>query len=631
MLMTSPYEGECKVCKKPIKKGDRISWVRGIPGASHALCSDEKDELREKLAPSFAIDANIEAPCPAGLAYYPFQKGGIAFALHRLEPRGKNTKKGVLIGDAMGLGKTLQAIGVINCIPEVKTVLIVCPASLRMNWRSELQKWLVRPARVWMAKDKEEAAEGPQAELFVPEIIVHIVSSNMLAAMIAAGVDKGDKLTMSWDLVILDEAHIYKTWKSRRSTAARDVCRAAKRVIALTGTPVPNRVSELFPLLSMLDPLEWDPPGTIYRGKYDRVNVGAGEGAGMRAFGKRYCGASKICEEHRQDTSLCDPSCRRHWTYDGASNLDELQEILRTTLMVRRLKKDVLKELPPKVRQILKVPAEGMGGILQQERAAWKELGETPETMLDKGEAVPFEKMAEVRLELALAKVPLVLEEVQKILESGEKVIVMAHHRIVIEKLHQGLCEGGWGPVLYYGGMSDQDKDAAVRAFQTNPDVKAFVGGIMAAGVGLTLHASSRVVFAEESWRPLDVDQAEDRAHRIGQKGTVHVLHVCVDKSLDARMVELIVAKQEVADLALDFGLIDEAGKVAMSVEERRRMELAEMGATEQELTELLETLVYFATEEKFVPHWRDIGRELAKQKVLSPGQAKLAKRVLGR
>jgi SWI/SNF-related matrix-associated actin-dependent regulator of chromatin subfamily A-like protein 1 len=611
VIQTSPYDGTCNVCGKAITKGSRISWTRGVRGASHALCSPEGAELKERLAPSRATDAAITVPAPAGLNYYPFQRGGIAFALRRIEEK----HHGTLIGDQPGLGKTLQALGVINACAEIKTVLIVCPASLRTHWKEEARKWLTRPAQVSVAG--EEHARSLQQELFTPEVALQIISPNMLAAMIAEATKKQG--AVHWDLCVLDEAHIYKTWKAKRSTAARLACRSSTHVLGLTGTPIPNRVIELFPILSMLEPFDWDPPGVV-RHKKDLVKVPMGEGAGLQGFGKKFCGAKRTCETHGPDLAMCASWCRRHWTYEGSNNLEELQERLRTTLMVRRLKRDVLAELPPKMRQVLKVPPEDQGGILAAEKAAWKELGETPETLIEKGEVTPFNTISDVRHKLGLAKAPFVLAEAEKILEAGEKVILFGHHRDVLEILHAGLL--AYEPVLYYGGMNDADKEKAVRAFQDQEKARVFIGSIMAAGVGLTLHASSHVVFAEESWRPLDVDQAEDRAHRIGQKGTVNVLHVCFDRSLDARMVELIVAKQAVADLALDTGLLDDEGRLTESPEQQRVRELREERLTEKDVATIAEDLAHWAIHEKFAPHTRDLGRELAKLKTLTPKQA---------
>jgi hypothetical protein len=139
------------------------------------------------------------------------------------------------------------------------------------------------------------------------------------------------------------------------------------------------------------------------------------------------------------------------------------------------------------------------------------------------------------------------------VLDQNGKVVVFAHHRDAIDRLVEEFADAG--AVKLYGGMTDQQKDAAVRAFQEDPACRVFVGGIKAAGVGLTLTASSHVVFVELDWVPGVVSQAEDRLHRIGQAESVLVQHLVLEGSLDARMVRTIVAKQDVADRALDKGL----------------------------------------------------------------------------
>jgi SWI/SNF-related matrix-associated actin-dependent regulator 1 of chromatin subfamily A len=626
MLLSSKYDGTCKTCGNPVKQGDRVWWVQGEPGVAHALCSPEGEALRAKLAPSRATDADIDVPCPKGRAFMPFQRGGMAFALSRY----RSGKRGVLIGDQMGLGKTPQSIGIVNAMQEVKDVLVVCPASLRINWRIEFDRWCTRPKSIHVAYANGMTSEAANVlDLFKPEVRIQIVSYNSLGKLLEDFPDL--TVGMRWDLVIFDEGHLMKSDKSKRTQAGRAIAKKSDRVLILTGTPIPNDVQELFPLLSILAPEDWDGPGQVRRDG-QLVKVGPGEGAGFFQFGKKYCGGQKICVTHKFNPELCAVfplRCKKHYQFQGSSNLEELQEALRTTVMVRRLKRDVLTELPPKVRQIIKVPAEGFGTILRLERAKWKELGTTPDALIEKGEKIPFEKMSEMRKAFAIAKVPHVLELAEEALSDGEKLIIFGHHLDVILPIHSALTKHG--SVVYYGGLNDDEKDRAVTQFQENEKIKVFVGGITAAGVGLTLHASSKVLFAEESWTPKDVDQAEDRSHRFGQKKSVHVLHVGVDGSLDARMIELIVAKQEVADLALDTDALGASGEaLSESPVRRRERELAESGLTEKEVNRLQEDLVYHAVKELFPSELRDVGRMLAKVEALSVRQALRAREILG-
>jgi hypothetical protein len=147
--------------------------------------------------------------------------------------------------------------------------------------------------------------------------------------------------------------------------------------------------------------------------------------------------------------------------------------------------------------------------------------------------------------------VPAVLEHVDSLLEGGlSKVVLFAHHHAVIQKL---AAHYGEAAVVLYGETSMADRDLAVRRFQEDASVKVFVGGFLAAGVGLTLTAASTVVFAELDWVPGNVTQAEDRTYRIGQKSNVLVQHLIVDGSLDARMIQMVIDKQSIADAALDL------------------------------------------------------------------------------
>jgi hypothetical protein len=156
-----------------------------------------------------------------------------------------------------------------------------------------------------------------------------------------------------------------------------------------------------------------------------------------------------------------------------------------------------------------------------------------------------------LRHQTALAKVPTVVAHVKACLEDNEgKMFVVCHHRDVADALMAGLAE--FKPVVLMGGMTDQARDAAVTTFQTRASCRVFVGGIMAAGVGLTLTAASHAVFAELDWVPGNVTQAEDRLHRIGQLETVLIQHIVMSESLDAHMAKVLVEKQETIDNALD-------------------------------------------------------------------------------
>ena len=488
--------------------------------------------LEENLAASRAADANVDLPVPDGLEYRPFQRAGIAFALNRT---------GTLIGDEMGLGKTIQALGVVNADDSTRSVLVVCPLSVALNWKAESEKWLTREISIGVATSK-----------YLPDTDVVIAHWGIISKHAEALRDR------NWDLVVLDEAHYAKNPKAGRTKALfgdrfkKTAPLAAGRKLALTGTPIPNRPIEIFPVLKWLAPQEF--------------------GSWM-GFALRYCDGHDSA--YGFDSS-------------GASHLDELQERLRSTIMVRRLKKDVLTELPEKTRQVITISADTseLKKALAEERTKRAETDKTLAEALAKVElakaeseeeykeavnalreaqGVAFNEMSRVRHETALAKVPQVLNHVKDVLaDENQKLIVFAHHRDVIDLLRQGLetSSGEWRgvkTVSIMGGDSSEHRQEAVNSFQNDSSVRVFLGSIGAAREGITLTAADVAIFAEIDWVPGNLSQAEARLHRIGQRNAVTIQHILLDGSLDATMIQTIIAKQEVLDRALDA----ELGKIS--------------------------------------------------------------------
>jgi SWI/SNF-related matrix-associated actin-dependent regulator 1 of chromatin subfamily A len=306
----------------------------------------------------------------------------------------------------------------------------------------------------------------------------------------------------------------------------------AKRRLFLTGTPILNRPKEIWSLISSLDPVTYN---SYYR------------------FAYRYCGAHKG---------------RFGFDDTGATNLDELQNKLRSTIMVRRLKVDVLKDLPAKRRQIIEFPKNGATVQIDNEVKVMSkameqlhhlrvavELSKASDDInvykdavnkLRDGASAAFQEIAIARRDTAVAKIPYVIEHLKNC--SG-KVIVFAHHHVVIDALYESL---GKEAVKVTGSVNMTARQEAVDRFQNDPSCLFFIGNIKAAGVGITLTAASHVVFAEITYTPADLLQAEDRAHRIGQKESVLVQHLVLEGSIDSNMARSIVAKMGIIDQALD-------------------------------------------------------------------------------
>jgi SNF2 family DNA or RNA helicase len=516
------------------------TWWQEIP-------EEVKQARAESMEASRATSADVELPRPDGLDYMPFQKAGIRYALNR---------QGVLIADEMGLGKTIQAIGIINADETIKTAIIICPKSLKLNWKRELEKWLVRPLSIGVANGTFPATD------------IVIVNYEGLIRL-------KDLDAREWDICIVDEAHYIKNSKALRSKAVKSI--RARRKVRLTGTPIVNRPVELYNLIEDL----------------------GGNWGSFFSFAKRYAGA------HHNGWG---------WDFSGAMNLDELQRRLRESIMVRRLKMDVLKELPAKIRQIIEVEADSAEAkravrseqaheeaseqrlsslrvAVELSKAESDEAYRTAVQRLHEASQVEFTEMARLRHETALAKVPAVIAHIQNALDDNDnKIIIAAHHHDVIAELADALAE--FEPVALTGEMNEGQRQASVDAFQNAPGTRVFIGSITAAGVGITLTASSHVVFAELDWVPGNITQMEDRAHRIGQTETVLVQHVVLSGSLDARMAQILVNKQNVIDSALDKDHPERKAPVYEPKPERK-------AATHDVKPDLLAQIAETLTEEK--------------------------------
>lgn len=449
-----------------------------------------KKRRERNLGLSKATEGSMYIPAPEGLDYYPYQKAGIEYAVYN-----KNT----YIADEMGLGKTIQAIGAMNVLNPSKT-LVVCPASLKYNWKKEIEMWSIHGKSVAILNKMTDT------EL---EADVYIVNYAMLWRKKMLFLKD-----INFDLIIADEVHYAKNNKAKRSKAFYAL--KSERKIYLSGTPMDKPI-HLFHIIKNLGfKMSW------------------------KAFTKRYCNLHK--------------DSFGHWNYDGSSNLPELQHKMRYSFMVRRLKNEVLTDLPPKQRSIVALDPEKYKSFLANE----KDVVSSFDSDLDYDEIVNSLKsykasdigeLAKARHDLALAKVGDVVEIIDTDLESTNKVVVFAHHKDVIDAI---MDHYGDSAVKIVGGMSEADKDNSVTQFQTNDDVKVFVGNFVAAGVGLTLTESSTVIFAELDWTPSMVSQCEDRCHRIGQTDSVTVKHIVVDGSIDSMIAKAIIRKQKVAEEGLN-------------------------------------------------------------------------------
>ncbi len=487
----------------------------------------------QKIASNLVeLPADIELPTipvPANRAYRSFQVAGIHYMLQH--PR-------VLNADDPGLGKTIEAIGVINADLSLHRILIVCLAGMKINWARELQRWLTRDYEISIATSKKW-----RAQIVTPGDYGQITIINYDALS-----KHPDKLTgIAWDCFIADEAHMLKGAETKRSQHAYSIT-ASKRTIFLTGTPAPNYPRELFPLVHYLDP-------EGFPDFYD--------------YAQEFCGP-----EVREYGSKERGTYKRFVTYNGRSNEDRLQDLLRSRVMLRREKKHCL-DLPPKIRQIITLPPDGFGAYIRDERARWAVnrnqrvqlavASELAKATLDDAtyrKAVQrlrsrfdydFRKLAHHRQQLGIAKLPYCIAHVKNALEECDKLIVFGYHREVMNRLYKEF--GPKDAVIVTGQQKNMAKrQEAVDRFQQDPSARIFLGQLEAAGTSWTLTAAQRVIFLEADWRPYIITQAEDRAHRIGQENALGLLiqFLLVDGTLEVEMAQRVVQKQEGAERILN-------------------------------------------------------------------------------
>ena len=440
---------------------------------------------------SLSSETKLRTP-PSGLSYKPFQISGIEFM---------KKYKFVLNADQPGSGKTIQTAGLINECSEIWNVLILCPASLRLNWEQELQKWLIDDiGRIEVVSYDSAWREQNFSRL----------SSE------------------NWDLIVMDEAQYVKHLGSKRAMAAQSLATSVPRVVLLTGTPVENNPSDIFPLLNILNPKMFND---------------------FLSFARRYCGAflQEVWVKGRQ---------KKVWNTSGSSNEQELQDILRSTVMIRRLKKDVLPQLPKKIRQIVEI--ENKERSVKEEGKKWeavcKDIGyEEAIAQLELGAGVAFNEMAKIKQSVALAKISYAEEFISTLLQSIDKLVIFAYHKKVVEKLMDVLS--GFCPVKLVGGMSEKEKQQAVKSFQNDESVRIFIGNYGAAGVGHTLTRSQTVLFLEQpNAKPAMYTQAEDRCCRIGSSAeSILIIWFVLAGSLDVHFAKKVVEKQKIADRILDI------------------------------------------------------------------------------
>lgn len=414
----------------------------------------------------------------------------------------------MLLADPPGAGKTAQAIVAAREL-GANRVLVVCPASLRLNWVREWQTWCGKGAyTLWPVLS---AADMPALNFWGKSVIV--VSYDLAARAEVLRVLS----SMEWDLMVLDEAHFLKSRKSLRSVACyQHLWPKARKVIAITGTPLPNgRASEAHPLFSALCP-------ELFKDWW--------------RFAARYC--------VREETP---------WgmKFQKSKNLKELGRLARERFMIRRSKEEVLSDLPPLVRQTVPLTlSDTKAGKVARESMAHAD--EALKAM-EEGGLTFSPHVATARRELGVLKVPGAASFISDLLEGEEAVVVFANHREVLAGLEAALTRQGTSFVKLLGETPPAERQRAVDDFQQGK-ARVFLGSLLAANVGITLTRSSAVVMAESDWVPSNNEQAEGRCYRIGQRVITRVYYLVVPDSLDDAVTSAVLRKQRDIETVMGNG-----------------------------------------------------------------------------
>jgi SWI/SNF-related matrix-associated actin-dependent regulator 1 of chromatin subfamily A len=404
----------------------------------------------------------------------------------------KNKK--YILADDMGLGKTTSTI-IASLEMGAKKILIICPASLKINWQREYQLYSEKTSYVCEGKNYSEESD---IVIMNYDIIKNFHDSK----------DRKNSIIMksNFDLVIIDEAHYIQNVQAQRTKLINDLVRDIDRLWLLTGTPMTSRPINYFNLLSLVD---------------------SPVAKNWMAYVVRYCSGYQF---------RVGP--RKVWNVMGASNLEELRDRTGATVL-RRLKEDVL-DLPEKIitpvylRLRSKLYEEVMGDYYN-----WYE--KNPEE--SKNLSIQFTKLTQVRQVIAEEKTQHTIELAENIVEQGKKVIIFCNFTKPLETI---VNHFGKSAVRLDGSMSKTQRQDSVDRFQEDDNVKVFVGNIKAAGVGITLTAAEAVIMNDLSFLPSDMAQAEDRAYRYGQKNNVLVYYPIFENTIEGVIYDILNKKKKI-------------------------------------------------------------------------------------
>ena len=480
-------DGKYWVCKYDLDNAEKLkSW--GFRLSTHL---ETQLKIRDTIPVKIEDVPKIEIPGLQG-ELFPFQNKGVSF----IESKGGRA----LIADEMGLGKTVQALAYLQLHPELRPAIIVVPASLKLNWMREADKWMQKPECEILSGTTPYKTHGK----------ILIINYDILTNWVPVLKSKNA------NVLIMDEIHSIKNSTAKRTKAVKQLAKGIDHVLGLSGTPIVNRPIEAYNALAIINSLALP---------------------NFKQFTMRYCGA-----KHNGFG----------WDFTGATNTDELHRLLIGSFMIRRKKADVLKDLPDKLKAFVPMQLTNAEEYQQAENDFISYLTHT-KGMAAAERASNAETLVRIEALKQLSvrgKIDQVVDWVEAFLEgSDQKLVIFAVHKETIEWLIGAYYKIA---VKVDGSVSMLERQNAVDKFQNDPTCRIFIGNIQAAGVGLTLTASSNVAFIELPWTPGALVQAEDRCHRIGQKDSVTIHYLLATGTIEEKIAHLLDSKRKILDSVLD-------------------------------------------------------------------------------
>ena len=432
-----------------------------------------------------------------------FQKEGLDFLL--------KSSGNALLADEMGLGKTVQTLSYVSTEKQTFPVLIVAPLVTLNNWEREVEKFLKKKSRNGRIVESESPTvtlirTGKAKEL--PKTDIYIINYELL-------LKRSDDLEqVGIRTIVCDEVHNLRSKTTQKYKAVKKLAALStvQYRIGLSGTPIYNRGSEIWPIIDILKP-------------------------GLLGSFKEFC--EYFCYVNDKGKAIVLENKR-------ASLRNELQK----HVMLRRKKSDVLKELKDKVRY-KEVIASDTDYYLEELDKIWKKLEEEQkDAQTEFSKSASYHRAIQSERQIAgVAKLPHVINFVKNIMEIEESVVVFCHHKLIHKLLHESLQE--FSPVSIIGGQSDAIRQDQIDKFQKG-ESKLMIAGIRAGNVGINLTKAKYVIFAELDWSPAIHRQAEDRLHRIGQQNTVFAYYLIGNGTLDDHVASILVDKSYEIDAIMD-------------------------------------------------------------------------------